>query len=422
MIRNHPVVAVAVGMLVASGVFSMAAAAASAYQGYMFCASGQNAYLINPSGTTVHTWKATSSARSYALLLPDGSALFPISTSCTVRGDGAYPHGRLQKVSWENQVVWDAVVCDATFTPGYTLEPMPNGNILVAGASNTGGLKIAEIQPSGTSGKAVPNPWEFNLPDSLGRTGYINSISYNPELDYIGIDINQAKKLVVINKATKAIVYTYQVTTGVATHGARWVTKYHLSTATVIPDANLTAMRTNNFLVVNNSLQVVEVNPVAKMFVKTIPFAFTAHEGSVQRLPNGNTLVNAANSRAVELSDNGTTVRTITLPGTVARAYMYAPSYSGLRTYATGTVTPAITSSSPGFTFNSAANSGAVTAGGQVGSPLSVRIFSMDGRTVYAANARSGSVRFSTKTFCPGVYQVDARHASGSLRATFVKM
>jgi hypothetical protein len=63
--------------------------AATAYQGYTFCACGQTAYLLNPSGTQVHTWKAAGSARSCAYLLPDGSALFPIQSSCIVRGDGA---------------------------------------------------------------------------------------------------------------------------------------------------------------------------------------------------------------------------------------------------------------------------------------------------------------------------------------------
>jgi hypothetical protein len=121
--------------------------AAPAYQGYAFFASGQTAYLIDPSGVQVHTWRATSSARSCAYLLADGSALFPIQTTCSVKGDGAYAHGRLQKISWEGQVVWDAVVCDATFTPGYDLEPMPNGNVLVAGATNTGGLKLVQTQP-----------------------------------------------------------------------------------------------------------------------------------------------------------------------------------------------------------------------------------------------------------------------------------
>jgi hypothetical protein len=394
--------------------------AATAYQGYTFCASGQTAYLINPSGVQVHTWRATGSARSCAYLLPDGSALFPIQTTCTVRGDGAYAHGRLQKISWEGQVVWDAVVCDATFTPGYDLEPMPNGNVLVAGASNSGGLKLVEIQPSGASGKTVV--WEYNLPDSLGNTGYINSISYNPELKYVGIDINSAKKLVVIDYAKKSIVYTYRVTSGTATHGAMWVTKYFLGTDIIMPDADPTAMRTNNFLVVNNSTQVIEVNPVAKTFVKTIPFGFSDHEGSVQRLPNGNTLVNNSSNKVTELADNGTVVRTITLPGSAQRTYMYGPAYPGLKTYtSTRTMTP-VTAASGTFTYNSAAHSGTFTVADHKQLPLRIRILALDGKTVYSASTNGSEAIFSTGNLLAGVYFIDVQHATGTFRTSFLKM
>jgi hypothetical protein len=395
-------------------------AASSAYQGYVFCAVGQNAYLLNPSGATVHTWKATSSARSYAHLLPDGSALFPIQTTCTVMGDGAYPHGRVQKISWDGQVVWDAVVCDATFTPGYTIEPMPNGNFLVAGASSTGGLKIVEIQPTGTSGKTVA--WEFNLPDSLGKTGYINSISYNPELNYIGIDINQAKKLVVIDKETKSIVYTYAVTSGSATHGAMWVTKYYFGTDIVMPDANVTAMRTNNLIVVNNSLQVVEVNPVAKTFVKTISFAFSAHEGSVQRLPNGNTLVNAANNRVVELSDNGTQIRTITLPGSAARAYMYGPAYAGLRTYTHTGHSPQPAVAVSAMSMRMTRKSGVIKMNNPDGSPYHIRVVSTAGKTVYTASGHGNEAEFPTESLSAGMYRVEVRPESGIWSKGFAKV
>jgi hypothetical protein len=397
--------------------------AATAYQGYVFCAVGQTAYLLNPSGTTVHTWKATSSARSYAHLLPDGSALFPIQTTCTVQGDGAYPHGRVQKISWDGQVVWDAVVCDVTFTPGYTIEPMPNGNFLVAGASSTGGLKIVEIQPSGTSGKTVV--WEYTLPDSLGKTGYINSVSYNPELKYVGIDINQAKKVVVIDYAKKSIVYTYAITSGTATHAAMWVTKYFLGTDIVQPDADITAMRTNNLLVINNSAQAIEVNPVAKAFVKNIPFAFSAHEGSVQRLPNGNTLVNAANNRAVELSENGaavSTVRTINLPGNVARAYMYGPSYPGLKTYTRVKATassPAITGK---FVYNSTTNTGRISLEDKRNTAFDVRIFAFSGKLVHSSRFLGTNAVFSTDDFSSGVYYIDIRDVAGSFKSYFVKM
>jgi hypothetical protein len=403
--------------------FSISAAffsanAAPAYQGYLFCASGQTAYLIDPTGASVHTWKATGTARSCAYLLPDGSALFPIQTSCTVRSDGAYGHGRVQKISWEGQVVWDAVVCDATYTPGYDIEPMPSGNFLVAGATNTGGLKIVEIKPEGASAKTVV--WEYVLPDSLGKTGYINSVSYNPELKYIGIDINQARKLVVIDYEKKNIVYTYLVGSSGATHAAMWITKYFLGTDIENPDVNITAMRTNNLLVVHNSTEVVEVNPVTRTKVKSIPFSFSDHEGSVQRLPNGNTLVNSANNKATELDENGATVRTVNLPGTVARVYMYGSAYPGLKTY-TGVVTTSPGSAAGGiFSYHSIAHGGKITVAGQKGTPFRVRILTLDGKAVYSACCYGSEAVFSTEKFMAGVYFVEIQYAQKSLRTGFV--
>ncbi|MBN1130438.1 MAG: hypothetical protein JXA71_15705 [Chitinispirillaceae bacterium] len=409
---HHPKIEALLFAVMVGFVFTVPLPAASnAYQGYVFCASGYNAYLLDPSGRTVHTWRATSSARSYAHLLPDGSALFPISTSCTVRGDGAYPHGRVQKISWDGQIVWDAVICDATYTPGYTIEPMPNGNFLVAGASNTGGLKIVEIQPSGSSGHT--KVWEYDLPDSLGRSGYINSVSYNPELNYVGIDINQQKKLVVINKATKSIVYTYAVTSGTATHGAMWVTKYYLGTNIVMPDADTAAMRVNNFMVVNNSTQVVEVNPVTRRFVKNIPFRYSAHEGSVQRLPNGNTLVNAASSTVVELSDDGTQIRTITLPGRVARAYMYGPAYPGLKDYTRITTAVPKPTAAGKFSYNAATGMLKVALDNPDNAPLFLRIVTLNGKTVFSSASRGSTASISTGTLGPGVYYVEAHRSRG---------
>ena len=39
--------------------------------------------------------------------------------------------GRFQKLSWENEVIWDFNFFDTSFTPHHDIEPLPNGNILV---------------------------------------------------------------------------------------------------------------------------------------------------------------------------------------------------------------------------------------------------------------------------------------------------
>ncbi|MBN1982810.1 MAG: T9SS type A sorting domain-containing protein [Chitinivibrionales bacterium] len=396
--------------------------ASNGYQGYIFCASGATAYLLDPKGAQVHTWKAASSAAAVAYLLTDGSALFPIKTTCKVQGPGAYPSGRLQKIDWNGKVVWDATVCDETFTPGYDLDPMPNGNVLMPGRSNTGALKLVEFQQS--SATAATIVWQYVIPDSLGSGGYINSLSYNPDLDYILVDINIKKKLVVIDhKGSGKIVYTYSVTgSGVsATHAAEWVHKNHVGTNVPIPDANHEAMRLNNLLVVTNSKAAIEVNFTTNTLVKTFTYAFSAHEGSVQRLPNGNTLVCAANNKATELSDNGQTVRTISLPGSVNRAYMYAPTYPGLNN-GTSTSSKVSASATGRFTYNAATNTGTILVSNHPESAMNIRIYSLNGKMVYATCVQGEKVRFSTAALKAGVYYVDVQHISGSLRTSIVKL
>ena len=410
------------------------AMAATPYPGYIFTASGTYGYLISPTGETVHTWKATSSACSNAYLLPDGSALFPIkpTTTCPVRGDGAYPHGRLQKISWDGVITWDAVVCDATFTPSYDCDPMPNGNVIVGGATNTGGLKIVEVQPSGTSGATVV--WSYTLPDSLaggsggmgGMGGIINSLSYNADLDYILIDLNGTGKLVVINhQGAGGIVFTFMVGTSGFTHAAEWVHKNYLGTNMPVPGADTAAMRLNNLLVVHNPTEAVEVNFRSNTKVKSFTYPFEQHEGSVQRLPNGNTLVQKGMGTKVitELDDNGQTVRTVTAPGGVQRAYMYGPAYPGLKTYTEIRQDTPIPSSRAGrFVYNAAAGIGKIVLANTAGTPLRLRIYSLSGKTVYSASTPGREFVFSAGTLTSGVYNIEVRYGAGSFRASFVTM
>jgi len=210
---------------------SLRTLAAPAYPGYVFCASGSNAYLLDPDGATVHTWHASGNAQTCAYLLADGSALFPIqnSTCFAPHHDGAYPSGRFQKISWDGVITWDYRFCDPR--AGYDVEPMPNGNILIpTDASNV--AKIFEVQPTGsTSGSIV---WQCALPDSLtGSNTYMNSVSYNPELDMILVDMQEpVRTLVVIDHSVPggSIVHTYRVPGTGRVHAAAWVHKYFLGT------------------------------------------------------------------------------------------------------------------------------------------------------------------------------------------------
>ena len=155
----------------------------------------------------------------------------------------------------------------------------------------------------------------------------------------------------------------------------------------------------------------------------TIPFSFSAHEGSVQRLPNGNTLVNAQGSSATEITDDGTTVRRITLPGRANRAYMYGPTYSGLVDFVqTSTSTPKVSQVS-GFTFNQTTDWGTITLQETNEHPMQIRIYSLSGKTVYSEKAHGKVVTFSARDLVPGVYYITLQsNAFETFKSRFVKM
>jgi hypothetical protein len=402
-------------------------APATPYVGYTFCASGSTGYLLDMSGTVLHTWQASGSAQTCAYLLADGSALFPIqNSSCnSPHHDGAYPSGRFQKISWDGAILWDYRFCDTTARAGYDVEPMPNGNILIpTDASNA--AKIFEVQPTGaTSGTIV---WQCALPDSLTGSGtYMNSVSYNPELDLILIDMQEPqRKLVVINHAVAGgqIVRTYRVSGSGRVHAAAWVHKYFLGTATVMPDVDATAMRLNNLLVVHNGGdRVAEFNRTTGVMT-TIPFAFQDHEGSVQRLPNGNTLVTRGGSNYIgELNDAGTVVASMSAPGQIQRAYRYGPTYSGLsQLWPAGVAGPLTVTPVVRFAYDPRADIGRVLFTGQKSVPLEVGVYSVDGRLLIRTSTCGTGTEFSTSWLPNGVYFVDVKSPEASCKTKFFKV
>lgn len=417
--------AVALGILLLG--LCGAHATATPYVGYTFCASGSTAYLLDMSGATLHTWHASGSAQTCAYLLPDGSALFPIqnSTCTSPHHDGAYPSGRFQKISWDGAILWDYRFCDTTARAGYDVEPMPNGNILIpCDGSNV--AKIFEVQPVGTTGGTIV--WQCALPDSLtGSNTYMNSVKYNPELDQIVCDMQEPqRKVVVINHAVAGgpVIKTYRVTGTGRVHAANWVHKYFPGTNTIMPDVDATAMRLNNLIVVHNGGdRVAEFNRTTGVLTP-IPFAFQDHEGSVQRLPNGNTLVTRGGSTYIgELNDAGTVVASLNAPGQIQRAYRYGPTYSGL-----SQLWPASAESQqPGatalqFSYDAASDLGRVFFTGQRAVQLDVAVYGVDGRLLIQTSTTGSGTEFSTSQLVNGVYFVEVKTPETSCKAKFFKV
>jgi hypothetical protein len=408
--------------------------AASAYQGYTFYGSGTTVYLVNMSGASVHTWKTANSksvvCSSY--LLEDGSALVPFNAGCSAQGNGAHPAGGIQKIAWDGTLLWNYTYCPTGYQPGYDIEPMPNGNVLVVADNTSSAGMVYEIKPSGSTGGSVV--WQCVLPDSLNATGsggggptsgtYPNSVSYNPDLDQILIDLQESvRKLVVIDHSIAGgkIIATYTVSSSGRVHAAMWSMRYYPGSSTPMSDADTTAMRINNALVVNNTSAAVEVNMTAKAQVKKFSYSFANNEGSVQRLPNGNTLVQKGmDQRTItELDDNGATVATINALGNCSRAYRYGPTYAGVSKLSTASL---YTGKTVAPETGRCRLTGSMLSITGTTSLRSIKIYSLDGKLAFSSALHETEASISTAGLHAGVYQVDIQCAGKSIRTNFIKM
>ena len=91
-------------------------------------------------------------------------------------------------------------------------------------------------------------------------------------------------------------------------------------------------MRIGNIITVSNGdNEAVEVNPQTNKRIKSFKYEFSEHQGSVQRLPNGNTLIVSGYSKIInELDDNGKIVWSLETSNRISRAYRYGLKYQGV--------------------------------------------------------------------------------------------
>ena len=77
--------------------------------------------------------------------------------------------------------------------------------------------------------------------------------------------------------------------------------------------------------------QAVEVDPRTNKQVKTFSHDFSEHQGSVQRLANGNTLIVNGYSKTIdELDELGNVVWSMETADKISKAYRYGPEHPGL--------------------------------------------------------------------------------------------
>ena len=104
-----------------------------AFDGYTLVAPylATTTYLLDMQGEVVHTWQADETPAGGAYLLDDGSLLRCADTENErFRSNGT--GGRVQRFSWEGELLWDYLVSDDRRMQNHDFEPMPNGNVLVA--------------------------------------------------------------------------------------------------------------------------------------------------------------------------------------------------------------------------------------------------------------------------------------------------
>ena len=174
-------------------------------------------YLLDMQGRIVHEWRAEQPPALCAYLLENGDLLRPASLGGdTMRfGGGPGSGGRIQRFTWDGEVVWDFTLLNEKQIPHHDIAPLPNGNVLMivsdrktaeeaiaAGrvpSSVDGGHLLAdsiiEVKPTGkTSGEIV---WEWHAWDHLiqdrdrSKANY-GRVTAHPEL----VDINFGQDVV----------------------------------------------------------------------------------------------------------------------------------------------------------------------------------------------------------------------------------
>jgi hypothetical protein len=173
--------------------------------GYVMFAVPNSAsvYLINRKGEVVHDWKGNyGSPERSAYLNDDGSLFqnaadpdFPVFT-------GGGEAGRLQKITWDNKILWDFEYANEQYLHHHDFVVMANGHILaIAWEAKTAnevlaagrkpklipkaGLwpdKIVEIEPQGQRGGKII--WEWHVWDHLIQDYDAKKTNYGKPADH----------------------------------------------------------------------------------------------------------------------------------------------------------------------------------------------------------------------------------------------
>ena len=179
--------------------------------GYVFVApsASTESHLLRNDGSVVHTWPGTGPAGLAVKVLRDGTILRSgvISSSIFRNGNGA--GGKVEKRSWDGDLLWSYVIPDERFLQHHDVEALPNGNVLIlawrfhtAEEAIAAGRKpgtfpdtgiwsesILEVKPTGPDGGEIV--WQWHAWDHLVQDVDATKANYGvADGNYRRIDLN----------------------------------------------------------------------------------------------------------------------------------------------------------------------------------------------------------------------------------------
>lgn len=190
--------------------------------------------LLDTNNVVIKQWSNLSGTNAYSAYLMEGGFLWRTVKAASTSLNGGGVCGRVQKLDWNGNVLFDYTISDANQVSHHDICPLPNGNVMLivyerktaaqvqaAGATINAerwSEKIVELKPTGTTTAQIV--WQWNLWDHLvqnlypAKANYQASIVNHPELlninykntggmaDWVhmnGIDYNPALNQIVVS-------------------------------------------------------------------------------------------------------------------------------------------------------------------------------------------------------------------------------
>jgi hypothetical protein len=117
----------------APGIHTSAAAAKKATSGFVLYSAiaTPGTYLIDKSGTVVHSWQAETPVVA-AYLLENGNLLRTTAVPNPAPFLAGGQTGRVEEVAWNGSVIWRFEYASDRYLLHHDVEKLPNGNVVVA--------------------------------------------------------------------------------------------------------------------------------------------------------------------------------------------------------------------------------------------------------------------------------------------------